>query len=61
MADLLGDDSPNGSWNPTPVLTTIEFRGMQVCSEHLLVGTLLEQHTGDVYFPRRRYDAMVVW
>ncbi|KAI0333703.1 glycoside hydrolase [Cubamyces sp. BRFM 1775] len=23
------DDSPNGSWNPTPIQTTIEFRGMQ--------------------------------
>ncbi|KAK0463046.1 glucan endo-1,6-beta-glucosidase [Desarmillaria tabescens] len=23
------DDTPNGSWNPTPVQTTIEFRGMQ--------------------------------
>ncbi|KAF5362729.1 hypothetical protein D9758_011677 [Tetrapyrgos nigripes] len=23
------DDQPNGSWNPTPVTTTIEFRGMQ--------------------------------
>ncbi|KAH9889777.1 glycoside hydrolase [Cubamyces lactineus] len=23
------DDSPNGSWNPTPIQTTIEFRDMQ--------------------------------
>ncbi|PBK71630.1 glucan endo-1,6-beta-glucosidase [Armillaria solidipes] len=23
------DDSPNGSWSPTPVQTTIEFKGMQ--------------------------------
>lgn len=25
----LGDDNTNGVWNPTPVRTTIEFRGLQ--------------------------------
>lgn len=31
----LGDDNTNGNWNPTPVRTTIEFRGMQVSFRNL--------------------------
>jgi hypothetical protein len=27
---LLGDDNADGSWDPTPVQTTIEFQGKQV-------------------------------
>lgn len=57
----LGDDNINGKLNPTPVRTTIEFRGKQVrvCSAvHLPIERSRIQ--GNIYFSGWRYHVVVV-
>ncbi|KAJ3969340.1 hypothetical protein EV361DRAFT_356983 [Lentinula raphanica] len=52
--------STGGSWNPVAVPTTIEFRGMQVCSNRFFRLKPDSSFLGVIYVPGRSHDFMVV-